>query len=59
HDGKCAYCGAPADTIDHATPLARGGKHAISNLLPACKKCNFTKKTKTREEFMQDLERIG
>lgn len=50
-ENKCAYCGRPSETIDHATPLARGGKHEIENLLPACRECNFEKKTKTREEY--------
>lgn len=49
---RCVYCGAPADTIDHVTPCARGGLHEIGNLLPVCGPCNFAKHDKTREEFI-------
>ena len=48
----CAYCRtAKADTIDHVTPLSRGGKHEIENILPACKPCNYSKHTMTLEEW--------
>ena len=42
-DGKCAYCMAPADTMDHVEPLARGGLHIPENLVPACRSCNSSK----------------
>lgn len=43
--GCCAYCGEVADPLhmDHVVPLARGGRHAISNVLPACQSCNQRK----------------
>lgn len=41
--GKCAYCGADAQHVDHVVPLARGGSNSIGNLLPACKSCNLSK----------------
>lgn len=41
---RCAYCDACAVlTQDHIIPLARGGRHAIGNLLPACGSCNSSK----------------
>lgn len=41
HDGRCFYCGSrEALVMDHVVPLARGGRHAIANILPACPKCN-------------------
>ncbi len=47
-DGICHYCKKkfPLDeiTMDHLIPLVRGGKSVKSNLVPACKKCNFEKK---------------
>jgi 5-methylcytosine-specific restriction endonuclease McrA len=43
HDGRCAYCDAPADHKDHVVPLVRGGSDSIGNLLPACRKCNLSK----------------
>lgn len=42
--GVCFYCRvAPAMTIDHVVPLKRGGRHAVGNLVPACKRCNSSK----------------
>ncbi|MFF5642950.1 HNH endonuclease [[Kitasatospora] papulosa] len=43
--GCCAYCGGRPETIqmDHVVPLARGGRHAIGNVLPACPTCNNSK----------------
>lgn len=49
--GLCAYCGGKADTMDHVIPLSRGGEHSASNLVPACKPCNFSKHNKTPEEW--------
>lgn len=44
HDGRCAYCSTVAPlTRDHVIPLARGGRHSIGNLLPACRRCNASK----------------
>lgn len=34
--------GAPATTVDHVVPVARGGRHA-GNLVPACAACNASK----------------
>lgn len=41
----CAYCGIFVErpVIEHVIPLARGGRHAIGNVLPACSKCNASK----------------
>lgn len=43
YGGACAYCFGKAETMDHVVPLSRGGKHEASNLVPACKDCNFRK----------------
>lgn len=44
HRGLCAYCGErPWEHLDHVVPIARGGHHAIGNLLPACSRCNLSK----------------
>lgn len=52
HGRRCAYCGAEGEpTVDHRTPLARGGSNRIDNLLPACRSCNLRKGTKDELEF--------
>lgn len=53
---RCSYCRAilttKTRTIDHVIPLARGGQHAMSNLVAACRECNCSKGAKTKEEFL-------
>jgi len=40
----CAYCGSSQKlTLDHIYPISRGGDHALSNLVPACVRCNSSK----------------
>ena len=51
YGGCCAYCGKSATTMDHVTPLSRGGIHGPDNLVPACQSCNFSKHTKTLDEW--------
>lgn len=48
YSGCCAYCGVKAESLhlDHVIPVARGGRTAIGNLLPACERCNLTKHSK-------------
>jgi 5-methylcytosine-specific restriction protein A len=49
--GICHYCKkkfkASDLTMDHVTPLARGGTSTKGNLVPACRACNATKKLDT------------
>jgi 5-methylcytosine-specific restriction endonuclease McrA len=40
--------GAPATTVDHVTPVARGGGHR-GNLVPACAACNASKQDSVTE----------
>lgn len=44
---KCQYCGTPVTestaTLDHVTPISKGGKSTWTNLSTACKKCNWAK----------------
>lgn len=52
YDNHCAYCYSKKNlTLDHFEPLARGGKHEISNMVLACKKCNCSKNAKFFEEW--------
>jgi 5-methylcytosine-specific restriction endonuclease McrA len=40
----CLYCGSTKQIeIDHIIPIARGGRHSIGNLAPACRACNRSK----------------
>jgi 5-methylcytosine-specific restriction endonuclease McrA len=41
--GRCAYCSAPADTVDHVIPRSRGGRHDWANVVAACQQDNLAK----------------
>lgn len=43
--GCCAYCGAPAGTLDHVKAKRRGGPTVQRNLVAACSGCNQAKGT--------------
>jgi len=44
-DHACAYCGARGDLHqEHFLPISKGGTHVLSNLLPACQACNYSKR---------------
>jgi 5-methylcytosine-specific restriction endonuclease McrA len=45
--GRCVYCQAAAETIDHVHPRSKGGEHAWDNVVAACAKCNHHKGDKT------------
>jgi len=41
---QCAYCGTNRNlTIDHITPVSKGGKSSFENCITACKSCNNKK----------------
>lgn len=54
--GLCYYCGtkvAPSQlTMDHKTPVIRGGKTNKQNVVPCCKECNNDKKHMTLNEWI-------
>lgn len=61
-DKTCCLCGCVIDrniaspdplsfTIEHLTPICRGGKHDIDNIAFAHRGCNSSKKGKTIEEY--------
>jgi len=56
HEGRCAYCGnvRPLEP-EHKIPLSRGGSNDISNIVPACRRCNAKKHKLTDEEFRKRL----
>lgn len=59
--GACTYCGRPVTrtgkggnrvgTLDHRTPLARGGPDTEDNWAIACTQCNHAKGDSTEEQF--------
>lgn len=52
---QCAYCRAPLGydfEFDHAQPLARGGAHALDNLVLAHVGCNQAKGMLDAENFL-------
>ncbi|MFF7130690.1 HNH endonuclease [Streptomyces sp. NPDC008240] len=50
-EGPCVYCGAEASVVDHIKPWARGGTHDLSNLVPSCASCNFSKSDRLLTEW--------
>ena len=58
--GPCSYCGAVGEmTLDHVVPISRGGVHGVSNLVPACGPCNFSKGQKLLIEWKIYKNRKG
>ena len=45
----CVYCGNPAQEVDHVIPQHLGGHDYPSNLVAACKRCNYIKGTNCAE----------
>lgn len=60
-DGRCYYCGEPLAlhdstlynymTVDHYIPQRSGGATRLSNLVPACAKCNRAKANMHPRDF--------
>lgn len=61
----CAYCGDPADSIDHVPPVSRVDDYRALALrneaflkVPACKECNDLAGDVLDESFLQRAERV-
>ena len=48
--GRCQYCGAAAENIDHVIPRSRGGQHVWENVVAACRPCNTRKEDRLVHE---------
>ena len=48
----CAYCGAPAEEIDHIVSRADGGPDDWTNWVGLCRDCNISKGGKSLLAFM-------
>ena len=49
--GRCSYCGAKAEEIDHIIARSNGGTNSSYNLTPACRSCNEKKSNLSLKEF--------
>jgi hypothetical protein len=58
-DPHCDFCRRPLNfkksTVDHATPISRGGTDTPDNWLLACRRCNEAKDDETVEEYRARL----
>lgn len=41
--GRCVYCGAFGNELDHIVPRSKGGADSLDNLVLACRSCNHSK----------------
>lgn len=55
--GRCQYCSAPAESIDHVVPRSRGGEHTWENVVAACRACNTRKRDQLLAETRMKLHR--
>jgi hypothetical protein len=55
HAKWCHYCRLPFTLdqlrFDHGKPIARGGRHAVDNMVVCCERCNLLKGSLTGFEF--------
>jgi 5-methylcytosine-specific restriction endonuclease McrA len=55
----CAYCGGDFHegdlTVEHIVPVSRGGQHAWTNVVTACRSCNTRKGNRRPEEARMPL----
>jgi 5-methylcytosine-specific restriction endonuclease McrA len=54
-EGRCAYCGGHATTVDHILPRSRGGRNTWKNTVAACGPCNQRKGDRTPAEARMPL----
>ena len=65
--GKCHYCGCEfvigsplfQPTLDHKTPLSKGGTNEIDNFVVCCMRCNLLKRTIDYDQFVFILSKMG
>ena len=58
-DYTCAYCDERGSRLerDHVIPLAKGGEHTLSNIVPSCPSCNRKKETLDMRSWLNDEQR--
>lgn len=61
-NGRCEICGRPLtateSTIDHITPISRGGTNSMDNLRNVCSDCNALKGSRLDSEMYAALANI-
>ena len=51
-DHRCAYCDADGDLqVEHVIPISKGGEHHLGNIVPACQRCNYSKRSAPVEKW--------
>jgi len=52
-ENRCAYCGIEDVPLEqeHVVPLVRGGGYVAGNIVPACARCNGSKRTDSPEHW--------
>ena len=48
----CAYCGEPANEVDHIQPRVLGGTDDLDNLVACCRRCNSSKGKRSEAHFL-------
>jgi len=61
-NGKCVYCSVSFSesvrhTVDHVTPLSKGGAHDLQNIVLACGPCNSRKGARSVEAVFRRTTR--
>jgi len=61
-DHICYFCKKHIEddemTVDHLTPLSKGGKHEEKNMVVCCEKCNSEKGDMTETEYISYLMHV-
>jgi hypothetical protein len=58
---RCAYCGRDdvPMTQEHVIPILHGGGYTADNIIPACKSCNASRRTKSIPDFIAHATKRG
>ncbi|MYW67125.1 hypothetical protein GTY65_24095 [Streptomyces sp. SID8379] len=58
--GLCVYCNAMrSTTLDHVDSIAEGGRNAVENLFPVCRRCNSAKGRLTVDDWFDEMEQAN
>lgn len=57
HICQFTHCNNKATTVDHVVPRSKGGSNEWTNVVAACKRCNFKKADKSMKKLGWKLKR--